>query len=108
VLTFKIDGVDRALDRMRTATRNIERVRHDEMPAEMNEWQIEDMRRARPHTTGGGIWPQTIVGTRIWPRSRRDLKPGGRRRSTRPILRPQLQERLWERMRALLAHIKWA
>jgi hypothetical protein len=106
LLYFKLDGVDRVLDRVATATRNIEKVRHDEMPAEMNEWQTEDMRRSYPHTTGGGIWPETIVGTRVWPRSRRQLT--GRSRSTRPILRPQLQAKLWERMRVLLDHIKWA
>jgi hypothetical protein len=106
LLYFKLEGVDRVLDRVRTATRNIDKVRHDEMPAEMDAWQTEDMRRARPHTIGGGVWPETMVGTRVWPRSRKQLT--GRSRSTRPILRPQLKKRLWERMRPLLDHIKWA
>jgi len=94
---------------------------HDEMQA----WQTEDMKRARPNIEQPD---QHSVMTRIWPRSRRQSKDRGKKgsrkaqrrivpaaltgiapqRSGRPILRPSLYELLVERMRNLLASVKWS
>jgi hypothetical protein len=102
---------------------------------EFTAWQREDMNRKNPSTTqsvssapvsvfqGGGAVAQSTVETMIYPRSRRlhrkkesnDKSRPRRRRvrivrgggSNRPILRPELLEQLWARMRDLLGNIKW-
>src|SRR5215472_14238491 len=93
---------------------------HDEMVA----WQTDEMKRVRPNIEQPD---NHSVMTRIWPRSRRQSKDRGKRsrkaqrrivpaaltgiapqRSVRPILRPALYELLVERMRNLLASVKWS
>jgi hypothetical protein len=98
-----------------------------EIPVELTNWQIEDMRRQFPNTETPD---ENTAETDIWPRSRssaahrpstgiaigRPRGTGGRRiaaprivnkgeviHSARPILRPELFQKLCERMRALLA-----
>jgi hypothetical protein len=87
------------------------------MQDEMIAWQKDDMRRARPnvampdeHTVATVIWPRSRLPETKSRRRRRPALPSGKRsllRSTRPILRPELFDRLVERMRLLLAAIKW-
>jgi len=100
--------VDNMIGQLATAPRKMQ----DEMIA----WQKDDMRRARPNVA---MPDEHTVATVIWPRSRvsekrkrqvrrRPALPSAKRgRSTRPILRPELFDRLVVRMRLLLAAIKW-
>ena len=90
--------------------------------AELTAWQREDMNRRYPNTEEIN---QTTALTLIWPRSRRQVarqnraprrKPLLRGRATRiakpagdrPILRPELFDRLCERMSAMMAReLQW-
>lgn len=92
---------------------------------ELTAWQTQDMRRRYPSTEE--INPVTAM-TVIYPRSRLDRRsPGARARAgakpvrrgrltrvakppagTRPILRPELLDKLGERMNAMLVReVKW-
>jgi hypothetical protein len=81
------------------------------MPAELTAWQREDMNREYPNTTA----PDRMTAfTLIWPRSRKRrlhrkpqrrrvyLRQGRQPASQRSLLRPELFEKLCERMTALL------
>jgi hypothetical protein len=93
------------------------------IPAELTAWQAEDMKRTRPHTE---VFNPTAAWTMIYPRARAALvkrtqslkvKPVRRGKATRiqrpatghrPILRPELFDKLCERMRALMEReVKW-
>jgi hypothetical protein len=98
------------------------------VPAELTAWQVQDMRRRYPHTE---VLSPTSAATMIYPRSRREsgwlkkkrpqrkTKPllrGKARRigkpilqtSHRPILRPELFDRLRERMNEMMQReITW-
>jgi hypothetical protein len=93
-----------------------------DMPTELTEWQEEDMNRRYPNT----VVPDSKTAlTHIWPRSRlserrsyertreRRRRPSlsrapAFRGGTRPILRPELFERLCQRMAALLPEkLRW-
>jgi hypothetical protein len=108
---------DALIDRIKDLPRTV--------PVELTAWQNDDMRRARPNTDAAGDQASTM----IWPRSRLELEgkrpprarylrrnagrrrgpPQPRGRSSRPILRPELFEKLCERMMALLKRtMKWA
>jgi hypothetical protein len=115
-ITIDSEGVMRRLDE---ALRRAEDLR-DTMPAELTDWQEQDMGRARANTSVPDA--QTAV-TMIWPRSRRSVPlrrprhrplllrprrqatPGSGAvtvRSRRPALRAELFDRLRERMSGLL------
>src|SRR5262245_55510803 len=118
MLTVTIDGMD-ALDRRLQMM--IDRCAHasDLMAAELEAWQVEDMRRRYPNVRRPD---QNTAVTLIWPRSRVVQRPERHRRvavarrltrrpsggggrmpsSTRPILRQELFEKLCDRMTAML------
>ena len=104
-LLTKFDGLVHRVDDLSQA-----------MPAELTQWQKEDMKRERPNTE---IVDDMTAATTIWPRSRlvgpqrpRPKQPrlgrpirthsGKPPPSTRPILRPELYDALCARMAALL------
>lgn len=98
------------------------------VPAELTAWQVQDMKRRFPHTE---VLSPTAAFTMIYPRSRREsswlktkrpprkIKPllrGKAKRigrpivqsSNRPILRPELFDRLRERMNEMMQReITW-
>jgi hypothetical protein len=115
MLHVSID-VSAALGRFDALAERLEHFGPNDMPAELTEWQREDMNRQYPNTE---MPDARTAFTRIWPRSRlSDQRRVVRRpRRTgrplpvlraaagagdRPILRPSLFERLCERMAALL------
>ena len=92
------------------------------VPAELTAWQLEDMHRRAPHTEVDGNTAFTLIQPP--PRSKRKPKPEPRsfylrrgrapkpkpeeeppkpRTSKRPILRPELLNKLRARMQVLLA-----
>jgi hypothetical protein len=89
------------------------------MREEMTAWQTEDMRRRYPNTT----MRDNVVQTSVWPTTRlaakkkkkrsvvRRVVGGGgvkRPKSARPILRPQLVDKLNERMTKLMVErLSW-
>lgn len=108
-----------------TLVQNIEGLR-EAMPQELIDWQREDMNRKQPNLT---VVDEYSVMTEIWPRGRFSVqrahptrRPGQRKlaaptvvhkgvvvHSSRPILRPELFDRLVERMSALLKKVvPWA
>jgi len=116
MLTISIDGMD-ALDRRLQMM--LDRCAHagDLMAAELEAWQVEDMRRRYPNiqrpdqnTAGTLIWPRSRVVQRPEPHRRavvaraRRVRGGGPRMaySTRPILRDELFDKLSDRMAAML------
>ena len=116
MLTISIDGMD-ALDRRLQMM--LDRCAHagDLMAAELEGWQVEDMRRRYPNiqrpdqnTAVTLIWPRSRVVQRPEPHRRavvarvRRVRGGGRRLaySTRPILRDELFDKLCDRMAAML------
>ena len=104
----------------------IETIKVLPVPQEFIAWQAEDMNRTRPSAEATG---PTSMFTMIYPRARRRAvwkrtrapatgkKPVRNRRAfriagrnvgtKRPILRPELYERLQERMNMLLRQVKW-
>jgi hypothetical protein len=101
---------------------------HDQVPQQMLAWQREDMRRSNPNLSIESTPASTAATTLIWPRSRLSDQAGNKRRgprrhqpkqylpanagpgmqSRRPILRAELLEKLFDRMRALAAKaMKW-
>jgi hypothetical protein len=93
----------------------------EEIGIELTNWQSADMHRKKPRTR---VWARgKRASTVIRPHSIAEMKRShqsqmrARRRrrgplpakhwSTRPILRDELYQRLAERMRALLATIRW-
>lgn len=97
------DGIDNRLQQIDSMRESI--------PLEMVAWQRDDMRRQYPNIEEiGDSWL-----TLIWPRSRLEVRrrAQGRKRKTvftraalgsRPILRPELFDKLHNRMRLLLAN----
>jgi hypothetical protein len=115
--------VSKALSRFDAVAERLEQFGPTDMPAEVTEWQREDMNRQYPNTE---MPDSRTAFTRIWPRSRlsderravRRERPRrtGRplpvlrapRGGERPILRPELLQMFYARMRALLPEkIHW-
>jgi hypothetical protein len=111
------------LGRIDAVVERLEQFGPTDMPAEVTEWQREDMNRQYPKTETPDA--RTAL-TRIWPRSRlsderravrrRQPRRSGRplpllrapRGGERPILRPELLETFYARLRALLPEkIHW-
>jgi hypothetical protein len=118
------DDIARKLDAEIAKLASLQQV----IPDEMVNWQREDMHRKFPNIEVEG----TTATTEIWPRSRLSAehhkgpnKPGPKGRtgpkqaapakgggrpahSTRPILRPQLQAKLFDRVvRVVEETLKW-
>jgi hypothetical protein len=102
----------------------------DKLQDEVLGWQTDDMRRRYPnierpdeHTIETDIWPRSRLSRPYKPRGTGRGRPrghattrekrgwyGGQRhpgRSTRPILRPELWDKLVERIEKFVAGIKW-
>lgn len=122
--------------RMRDMAAAIKDFGHTAMPEELTAWQREDMHRKWPNTdvinyvrVETEIWPRsrgasqnlTRPRSELAPRSRLSTQRGGRpnpirkwqgraasTRSSRPILRPELFDKLSARMRELMKSlISW-
>jgi hypothetical protein len=125
-----IDGADELLKKFETLAAQITALQQT-MPKELVSWQSEDMHRKFPNIESSSSGQETTASTEIWPRSRRSedrphthtagrsrgptmhqpkrTGPGGRPPpSTRPILRPELETTLHDRMVALVSEaMKW-
>jgi hypothetical protein len=117
-LEFKLD-IEAAGNRIGKMLNTLQTV---PVPDELTLWQTEDMHRKRPDTE---ILNQTAARTRIYPRGRRVLvrktigtlikKPRVVRRRAvatpgqrRPILRPELYDKLCARMNDMMRRfVKW-
>jgi hypothetical protein len=121
---------DAVLARVDNMYADIKTMKLETLPQEFENWQTEDMHRKYPEMTFHPGEEEAIVMTRIWPRSRDDVVGGRRKRlftipknisraqlrryrlasithKGRPILRPELYEKLCERMAAMLQTLKW-
>jgi hypothetical protein len=122
MLVVNVD-VSKVFSRFDAVAERLEQFGPTDMPAEVTEWQREDMNRQYPNTETPDA--RTAL-TRIWPRSRlsderravRRERPRrtGRplpllrapRGGERPILRPELLQAFYARMAALLPEkIRW-
>jgi hypothetical protein len=110
---IRIDGIEPLLAKFDKLERQITELQKT-VPAELEAWQREDMNRKYPNTQTETVSNETSATTYIWPTSRtpsnrqrryqrpKQYKPaaaGPVMRSRRPILRVELLEKLWERMR---------
>lgn len=116
---IRIEGIEPLLAKLNKYEQQVADL-HKEVPAELEAWQREDMKRKYPNTQAESAGNQTSATTMIWPtsrtadaskRQRRYQRPkqhrpavaGPQVKSNRPILRAELLEELWERMRKLLS-----
>ena len=119
MITIDIDAmalkaIDRKLEDMIEA---IDHLKHVDLAAELGEWETSDLRRKRAYVKRRRAGASTIVRPHSWFETKgrrkiaRRLIRKGRfvpRWSTRPILRPALLERLYERMAELAADkLRW-
>jgi hypothetical protein len=122
VFDFTITGADRIVQRIESMQQKIEALGNKGVPDEFVLWQRQDMKRRFPK-----IEPEGAMAyfTMVYPRSRRPktqrkktttlIRSSTPRRqprrvrssSNRPILRPELLDRLRERMRLLLHRVTW-
>jgi hypothetical protein len=126
---IKVEGVDELLKNLETFGRRIEKLQ-ESVPQEMMEWQRDDMRRTFPNLKTESSGNDIAASTEIWPRSRLPSKDQHRQhqgpkvhslvpvapkqhrgpmaRSTRPILRAELVQKLHDRMIRLTTEaMKW-
>ena len=123
-----LTGADELCEKLDTFSNHIKSM-HFSIPAEFIDWQRQDLRRRNPHqfvkhtrrtvrvTTliyerGIGSMPKAYrlrhampKGHRPRGRAPRQGHHGPHRWSTRPVLRPELQTKLFDRMKALFD--KW-
>jgi hypothetical protein len=119
-----MQGVEKLASTIDGMIANIEKLGKQELGTELTNWQVEDMHRKYPNTDAA----DNTASTEIWPRSRASQRyvprqgPRQRRRvlitkprmrqgriiSVRPILRPELYQKLVERFTALLEKLTWA
>jgi hypothetical protein len=120
----KLDGVDELLKKLDKYQGQITEL-HKTVPEELMTWQRDDMRRKYPNIAVDDSDDLTVASTEIWPHSRVDehkkgpkrhrpnrtgpgQHPGPLPRSTRPILRTELLEKLHDRMTTLTSEaMKW-
>jgi len=117
----RIDGIEPLLAKLSKYSAQVNEL-HRDVPAELESWQREDMKRKYPNMQVDSSGAQTAATTYIWPRSRAETKRrryqgpklhrpqqrGPVVRSSRPILRATLLEQLYDRMRTLVAEAtKW-
>jgi hypothetical protein len=119
---IRIDGIEPLLAKFAKLEDQIVALQKT-VPAELEAWQRDDMRRKYPNMTVETVNNETNATTYIWPtsrtpsaRRRRFQRPKQHRpatagpvvRSNRPILRAELLTQLWDRMTKLLAEaVKW-
>jgi hypothetical protein len=126
---IKLDGVDALVKKFETLDRQIEEL-HKKFPEQLFEWQRVDMRRQYPNMQIEETAQTVHATTEVWPHSRLELEPGNPRKrvvvatkpkryapkgtgqprapSVRPILREELERKLWERLDATGREaIKW-
>jgi hypothetical protein len=92
IINIQLDGIEAATRRIADMRAKIATLKREDIPTEFREWQTQDM--GREHSSGrfGRRKVTRIIG----------------RWSTRPILRPELLDRLQVRMAALLRDkLKW-
>ncbi len=123
----KIDGLDQLLKKFDTFGKQIEELQQA-VPQQLVDWQRDDMHRTFPNLKVDTSGNETAASTEIWPRSRLPSKDTHRPRqgpkqhsparvmpkqhallrSTRPILRDELLQKLQDRMTALTTEaMKW-
>jgi hypothetical protein len=125
----RIEGLDtftKKLEAMQAKVKGL----HQAMPQELEAWQRDDMHRRFPNTKVDDSDEETVASTEIWPRSRLPSKDQHHhqgpkqhavarasprqhlarpvKRSTRPILREELLQKLRDRMIRLVEEaLKW-
>ena len=115
----KAEGVDPLVAKFDKLAAQVEALHH-QMPEELTAWQVEDMRRKFPNIAVTQANNMTSAETDIWPRSRLQLNRKSRRAAFKqpkrfrlkgarfvrslhkPILRPELFDKLRVRMGALI------
>ena len=121
MLKVNIMGAGAFEKRLEDMAEQLKKLGTQDIGAELKEWQSADMHRKRPKTrvSKRGKRASTIIrphSVAEMKRSHRVLLRAKRRKagiaalkrfSTRPILRNELYEKFTERMRALLASVKW-
>ncbi|KYK50062.1 hypothetical protein A1D31_22380 [Bradyrhizobium liaoningense] len=121
MFSVQVEGVSALLSKLERYERQIIEL-HPAIPQEMEAWQRDDMKRKYPNMQTATAGNETSATTYVWPRSRtptkrrrfqgpkqhQPFKRGPIVRSNRPILRAELLEQLWQRMRVLTAEaMKW-
>jgi len=127
VLTFEVD-TDKAREKVQALTENVEGLKglNGKMFEEFVAWQEDDMRRKYANLVPQGddagytlIWPRSRLSTErrkrrssrtlVRPRTEGPHVGAGRPHSMRPILRPELFEKLQQRMSEMLKKVvPWA
>jgi hypothetical protein len=125
-ISLSVENVGKIADRLEALAERMSTLVGTDLPAEVQNWQIEDMHRQYPETATSG----NSAGTTVWPTSRTALQmrthsPGvkplirrrkrarprtgaGRAGAARPILREELVERFNSRMLRLgQEKIRW-
>jgi hypothetical protein len=116
MFSVSAEGVDELLKKLDTFGGQIDGLKTS-WPQELETWQREDMNRKYPNTAVNDAEPELAATTQIWPTSRLAAEDNKRRRlslktqpkryrvktgkpapSNRPILRQDLQKKLYARM----------
>jgi hypothetical protein len=114
--SVSVEGLDELLKKFDTFGEQIEGLQ-ESWPKELEAWQREDMHRKYPNVTVNDAEPELAATTQIWRTSRLAVEDNKRRRlslktqpkryrvktgkpapSHRPILRQDLQKKLYARM----------
>jgi hypothetical protein len=120
----KWQGFEALAQKLQVYYAHVEKIKR-EWPEEVTKWQLEDMHRRYPNTTTSEANDTVTAETDVWPRSRLEVSPSGHApqkgprqakprigrgiiHSNRPVLRPELLQKLKDRMMALGREaIKW-
>jgi len=125
MFSIEVHGADELVAKLDRYTKQIDDEGKEMLPHTVLEWQREDMKRKYPNQQTGslGNGAETFVLTTIWPRSRtyiRKTRKAPRKAGQRifagpravgghrPILRPELYDKLADRMKAMMERaLRW-
>jgi len=123
---FKFEGVDALLTKFNTLEETTKEIGPKDIPEEFVTWQVDDMRRKYPEVATKSTGNEHASHTSIWPRGRTyqagkhkdDFRSGTGNRNrkgprtygavlrptvSRTILRPELLESLYDRMKKMVS-----
>jgi hypothetical protein len=123
MLEISSSGMDAIAARLKNMREQIAKLRHD-VPQEFFNWEAEDVHAKNPWVKRAGRKGSRVRNrhyyTIILPHSQREMAHrkkvarrlrrkhiASRRGVTKPILRPELQHVLWDRLTLLLGAIRW-
>jgi hypothetical protein len=118
MISIELDGLTQTLARFNRMAEQLRDLRGKDLSHEFREWQVEDVHRQKPFIRrhrGRPVMVWTRFRPHSWARQRRHYRAQRRLirkgrylvHSSRPILRPELEEQLAERLRDLLGEIHW-